>query len=177
MEENNTLEEGLEEVLTRLRTEKDWSYEELSQILNDKIIEVATRYEIKKENSYEQTLEQIKREEKEKIEAEEKLKDRLLTAKDVKKWEYGVKYPDLDMLYILSELYEVSCDDLVKAKNVSYHKGFPSIQTIKWTCYFLNVSIWVGFAINILFMALAFIIAMAFFKFAMLGLADKLAQL
>ena len=48
MEENNTLEEGLEEVLTRLRTEKDWSYEELSQILNDKIIEVATRYEIKR---------------------------------------------------------------------------------------------------------------------------------
>ena len=49
----------------------------------------------------------------------EKLEDDRLTEKDVKKWEYGLKYPDLDMIYKLSELYQIPSEELIQAKNNS----------------------------------------------------------
>ena len=140
MEEN----EGLEEILVRLRENKNWSYAELAEKINDLMIE-SQIYDIRANNlnngEFIVTEEYLKKKEAEKAEAEEKLRENLLSDKDVKKWEYGITYPDLDMLYRLSELYGIPCDDLVKAKNVSYHKGFPSTRTIKWICYYLNVSI------------------------------------
>lgn len=173
MEEN----EGLEEILINLREEKKWSYAELAEKINNLMIE-SEIYDIDENKLNKEevivTEEYLKKRKAEKEEAEEKLREKLLSEKDVKKWEYGITYPDLDMLYRLSELYDISCDNLVKAKNISYHKGFPSTRTIKWICYYLNVSIWVGFAINILIIALAFFIAIAFFRFALLGLAKRL---
>ena len=84
------------------------------------------------------------------------------------------KYPDLDMIYELSELYEVKCDDFVQAKNISLKRGFPSLTTIKWTCYFLNVSIYVGLVINVLVIFLAAILSMMFFGHVILEIPKKL---
>lgn len=173
-------EQGLEEILKKLREEKNWSYAEFAQKINDKLIEkesqnkIPTKQDEIEADLSQMTEERLKREEKEKQESEWKLREKLLADEDVKKWEYGITYPELDMLYILSEMFYISCDDLVQAKNISLKRGFPSTRTIKWICYYLNVSIWVGFAINIIIMTLAFILALAFFRWAMMGFAERL---
>lgn len=174
--------ESLEEILKNLREKRNWSYAEFAQKINDKLIEKENQNKIIEKpdeievDSSQIPEEKLKIKERERQEAEWKLREKLLADKDVKKWEYGLIYPDLDMLYIISELFDISCDDLLRAKNISFKKGFPSTRTIKWICYYLNVSIWVGFAINICIIVLAFILAMVFFRFALMGLARALAN-
>ena len=83
---------------------------------------------------------------------------------DVKKWEIGLKYPDLDMIYELSNLYQVSSDEFVNAKNNSFKNGLLSIQAIKWICYMLNLSIKVAMVLTVLTYILAFVGAFLFFR-------------
>lgn len=101
--------EGIEELLTRLRKEKEWSY-----------ADVLTHIE-----------------------------DKTLKEKDIKKWEVGLIYPDLDMLYQISAIYSISTAELIQAKNNSFEKGMASINmnAVKWISYILNVSIKVGMVI------------------------------
>ena len=96
------------------------------------------------------------------------LKDKTLTEKDIRKWEIGLKYPDLDMVYQLSEVYRIPSEQLLQAKNNSYEKCMGSINkvTIKWICYFLDVSIKVGTALAILLYIGLFIFALLFFTTA-----------
>jgi len=96
------------------------------------------------------------------------LKDKTLTEKDIRKWEIGLKYPDLDMVYQLSEVYRIPSEQLLQAKNNSYEKGMGSINkvTIKWICYFLDVSIKVGTVLAILLYIGLFIFALLFFTTA-----------
>ena len=100
------------------------------------------------------------------IEVVSKLHNKNITEKDVRKWEAGLKYPDLDMVYELSELYMIPCEKFVEAKNNSYEKGYASINmyTIKWICYFLDVSIKVGFVLIVLIYVFAFTFALFMFK-------------
>ena len=100
------------------------------------------------------------------IEVVSKLNNKNITEKDVRKWEAGLKYPDLDMVYELSELYMIPCEKLVEAKNNSYEKGYASINmyTIKWICYFLDVSMKVAFVLMILFYIFALTFALFMFK-------------
>ena len=116
--------EGIEELLTRLRKEHNWSYLELMS----------------------------------------KLKNKTITDKDIKKWEVGLKYPDLDMIYDLSELYQIPSEDLIKAKEYSYtKKGVFTTRLIKWICYFLNVSMYTAFVLEILIYIGALTIAFLIF--------------
>lgn len=126
--------EGIEELLTKLRKEKGWSY-----------IEVAS-----------------------------KLPSKQITEKDIKKWEIGLKYPNLDMIYELSELYQIPSGELIQAKNNSYEKGMASINmyTIKWICYILNISIYAGMVLMTVFYVLAFIFAV-WFLVTMASQVDK----
>lgn len=93
------------------------------------------------------------------------LEDKTLTEKDIKKWEIGLKYPDLDMIYQLSGIYQIPSEEFVEAKNNSYEKGMASINmiTIKWICYFLNVSLKVGAVIMVLLYIALFIFSLLFF--------------
>ena len=136
-EKNEEKLEGLEELLKRLRLANNWSYEEVSEKINANLLKKNEEQHIEKEVKW-------------------------LIDKDVKKWEYGIKYPDLDMIYELSELYEVKCDDFIQAKDVSLKRGFPSLATIKWTCYFLNISIYAGMIINMIVIFLTAIFSMIF---------------
>ena len=108
------------------------------------------------------------------MEVASKLKNKAITEKDIKKWEIGLKYPDLDMIYELSELYQVSSAEIIQAKNNSYEKGMASINmyTIKWICYILNVSIYVGGVLLVVFYVLAFAFAI-WFLVTMAGQVDK----
>ena len=116
--------EGIEELLTRLRQEHNWSY----------------------------------------VEVISKLSDKTITEKDIKKWEVGLKYPDLDMIYELSELYQIPSADLIKAKEYSYtKKGIFTTRLIKWICYFLNVSMYTALVLEILIYIGALTIAFLIF--------------
>lgn len=95
----------------------------------------------------------------------EKLNDDKLTEKDIKKWEVGLKYPDLDTIYKLSEIYQIPSEEFVQAKNNSFENGMGSINiyTIKWICYLLNISLNTGAVIVTLFYIVALVGSFLFF--------------
>lgn len=99
------------------------------------------------------------------VELLEKLDNSNLTEKDIKKWEIGLKYPDLDTIYKLSEIYRVPSTEFVIAKNNSYEKGLAGInkKIIRWFVYTLNVSFYIGVVLTILLYVLTFIFALWFF--------------
>ncbi len=80
----------------------------------------------------------------------------MVTEKQVKKWEYGLEVPDLDMIYKLSELYFVSSNDLIAARDYSFSKSYNSLHmlTIRWFCYFTGFTLKVGY--YFFFIALGF---------------------
>ena len=88
-----------------------------------------------------------------------------LSEKEVKKWEYGLKYPDLDMIYELSELYNVPSAEFIQAKNISFLKGTYLINTrlISWLCYLFNFSVVTATVIVTLFYIFALIFAFSYF--------------
>ena len=99
------------------------------------------------------------------IELVEKLGVYTLTEKDIKKWETGLKYPDLDMIYRLAEVYQVSSTELIQAKNNSYEKGMAGVDAnvIKWVSYGLNISFRMATVITILIYVAALVGAFLFF--------------
>ena len=103
-----------------------------------------------------------------------KLPDKTLKEKDIKKWEIGLKYPDLDMIYELSALYQVSSAEFIQAKSNSFEKGLTSVHmTItKWICYFLNISIHAAIVLLIIFYVFMLMFSLWFFV-TMLSTVDK----
>lgn len=72
-----------------------------------------------------------------------KINDTNINEKTVKKWEYGLLYPDLNTIYKLSEIYNIPSEELVQARNNSMNKGLGIIhfRFIDWFCYITNISI------------------------------------
>ena len=99
------------------------------------------------------------------VELLQKLENTNLSEKDIKKWEIGLKYPDLDIIYKLSEIYRVPSIEFIKAKNNSYEKGLLGInkRIIRWFVYTLNVSFKIGVVLTILLYVFTFIFALWFF--------------
>lgn len=99
------------------------------------------------------------------LELVEKLDIHTITERDIKKWEIGLDYPELDIIYKLSEIYHISSAELIQAKNNSYEKGFAGINAnlIKWICYFLNVSFYTGMIIIIIIYVVALVTSFIFF--------------
>ena len=48
----------------------------------------------------------------------------IIKEETVKKWEYGLEYPDLDMIYRLADIYGIPSEDFIIAKNNSFKEGF-----------------------------------------------------
>ena len=71
----------------------------------------------------------------------------IVDEKKVKKWEIGIKYPEIDEIYKLSELYFVPSDNFIMAKSNSYKQGLESVHAtlIKWICYLTGISLKVGY--------------------------------
>lgn len=71
----------------------------------------------------------------------------VVSDKQVKKWEIGLEYPNIDEIYKLSELYYVPSDNFVMAKTNSYQEGLNSVHAtlIKWICYLTGVSLKIGY--------------------------------
>ena len=83
----------------------------------------------------------------------------------MKKWEYGLIYPSLDEIYIISELYMFPAINLIMAKNNSFKEGMDSIHytIIKIFCYVTGVSMKVGMVILSLILVFSFVYAVNFF--------------
>ena len=60
----------------------------------------------------------------------------------IKKWEYGLDYPDLDTLYKLSELYFMPIENFITAKDNSYKKHTTAIR---WFCYLTGFTFKIGY--------------------------------
>lgn len=99
------------------------------------------------------------------VELLEKLNDSNLKEKDIKNWEIGLKYPDLDTIYKLSEIYRIPSTEFVKAKNNSYENGLAGInkKIIRWFVYTLNVSFYIGVVFTTILYVVIFILALCFF--------------
>lgn len=90
-----------------------------------------------------------------------KINDTNINEKTVKKWEYGLLYPDLNTIYKLSEIYNIPSEELVQARNNSMNKGLGIIhfRLIDWVCYITNISIIFSIMFNFL---LVYVIAPIF---------------
>ena len=101
------------------------------------------------------------------------LSNKTIKEKDIKKWELGLEYPDLNMIYELSGIYEIPSEKFVEAKTNSYVKGLGSVNMFltKWICYLLNVSIKVGMVLLVLFYVI--MLFLAFGTFAFIGAQVK----
>ena len=95
----------------------------------------------------------------------EHISDKTISEKEVKKWVYGLSYPDIDMIYRLSELYQIPSEELVQAKNNSLEFGSNSINVyiIKRICFILNVSLITGYIAHTVFWIFMLIYAFYFF--------------
>ena len=89
----------------------------------------------------------------------------IVDEKTVKKWEYGLIYPSLDEIYIISELYMFPAINLIMAKNNSFKEGMDSIHytIIKIFCYITGVSMKAGMVILSLILVFLFVYAVNFF--------------
>ena len=68
----------------------------------------------------------------------------MVTEKQVKKWEYGLEIPDLDMIYKLSELYFISSEKLISARDYSFSQSYHSsflLLLAKWFCYLTGFTV------------------------------------
>ncbi len=121
-EENGII---IEEMLKKLREDKNWSYNDVAYHLNDTNI----------------------------------------MPENIKKMESGLEYPDLDMMYKLSELYSVPVEDLVKAKEFSYEtlRSSFSVTLIKWINYFFGISFKISMVLVTIFYFVAAIRKLAIF--------------
>ena len=121
-EENGII---IEEMLKKLREDKNWSYNDVAYHLNDTNI----------------------------------------MPENIKKMESELEYPDLDMMYKLSELYSVPVEDLVKAKEFSYEtlRSSFSVTLIKWINYFFGISFKISMVLVTIFYFVAAIRKLAIF--------------
>lgn len=65
----------------------------------------------------------------------------------------GLEYPDWDVMYKLSELYNVPIEEFVKAKEYSYEKlkNSFSMTIIKWVNYLFGISFKVTYVLLVIF--------------------------
>lgn len=81
------------------------------------------------------------------------LNDTNILTENIKKMESGLEYPDWDVMYKLSELYNVQIEEFVKAKEYSYEKlkNSFSMTIIKWVNYLFGISFKVTYVLLVIF--------------------------
>lgn len=94
----------------------------------------------------------------------EKIEHIGISEKNIRKWELGLEYPEIDVIYKLSDIYNVPSENLLMARQISLESGLDSIHMrfIKHLCFWLGVSIKVAFVLEILFYIFALWFAFAF---------------
>ena len=150
--ENSKIKENIK----KLSKSKENSEEEnkINKIIETRTIEQLLReLRQEKEWSYWNVVDELSR------------KGIILNEKTIKKWEYGLEYPDLDIIYKLSEIYSIPSENFVIAKNNSFKEGYETIhmEIIKRICYVTGISLKVGYIALYVFIGLVLIWALLFF--------------
>ena len=85
--------------------------------------------------------------------------------KQIKKWEIGLEFPDLNTIYKLSEIYFVPSENFIIARNNSHTKEYNSIHItiIKWFCYLTGFTLKVGYIFFYFTIVAALIISLLYF--------------
>ena len=89
-------------------------------------------YEIRKERGYTE------------LELVEKINQRNVQVRNVKKWERDLEFPDLDAIYKLSEIYGIPSTEIVEKKNETLQNGVDGINifVIRMISFMLGISIY-----------------------------------
>ena len=133
---------------------------------------------ILEERTLEQLLKELREEKKWSYwDIVEKLNDLgipLLDDKKIRKWELGLEYPELEVIYKLSELYEIPSEQFVVAKNNSLKEGMQAIHMtfIKWFCYLTGISLKIGIICMYVFLGIMLIGSLMFF----VGKAEEVVE-
>ena len=97
----------------------------------------------------------------------EKLNEKsvIIDEKQLKKWEIGLEYPNVDMIYKISELYMIPSTTFITAINNSFNKGLESVHMIiiKWFCYITGVSLKVAYIGSYIILGLGLVWSFMFF--------------
>lgn len=78
------------------------------------------------------------------IDLMEIINDANITEKNIKKWERDLEYPDLDMIYKLSEIYHVPAVEMLHIKEQTLKEGIEGVHKwiIRWISYLIGFSIY-----------------------------------
>lgn len=95
-----------------------------------------------------------------------------LTVKQVRKWEFGLEYPNLDTINKLAKVYDESATRFLMARTNSFEAGKGLIRStaIKWISYFFGVSIKTAIVLLYIFLFVLLIFSFIFFMRSMNGL-------
>lgn len=108
-------------------------------------------YEIRKERGYTE------------LELVEKINQRNVQVRNVKKWERDLEFPDLDAIYKLSEIYGIPSTEIVEKKNETLQNGVDGINifVIRMISFMLGISIYgtiiVAYTVTFAVLILSFI--------------------
>lgn len=86
---------------------------------------------------------------------------------NIKKWERDLEYPDLNIIYKLSEIYQISSTELLHSKEETLKYGIEGIHKyiIKWISLFMGISIYGTIWFCRIVLVLAVILAWVWFYF------------
>ena len=73
-----------------------------------------------------------------------------VSAKEIKYWEKDGKYPDITVIYALSEILSLNPNELLEAKQLMQAAGLNAIDmvTMRVICNFIDITIWKVHQIN-----------------------------
>lgn len=106
----------------------------------------------------------------------EKINMPLATIKNVKKWEHDLEFPDLDIMYKLSEIYEIPIEEIMQVKTQTLQEGMKGIHytLIRFIGYLFGISIYGAIIFSYVFLIVAGIGSVLFVASAINQMAGKL---
>lgn len=90
-------------------------------------------------------------------EVAEKINMPNITIKTIKKWEHDLEFPNLDTMYKLSEIYEVSSEILMQVRTETLQEGLKGVHRtiIRFIGYILGISIYGAVIFSYVFLFVA----------------------
>ena len=101
------------------------------------------------------------------IDLMEIINDAHITEKNIKKWERDLEYPDLDMIYKLSEIYHIPAAEMLHIKEQTLKEGIEGVHkwVIRWISYLIGFSIYGTIWLCRILLTVTFILVWIWFYF------------
>lgn len=99
----------------------------------------------------------------------------LATIKSIKKWEHDLEFPDLDLMYKLSEIYEVPIEELMQIRTQTLEEGVKGInkEMVRFIGYLLGIPIYGAVIFSYIFLIVGGIGSVLFVASAMNKMAGR----